>query len=102
MGYISFALQKDNQYKPLQKLGKIYGPVVGFFLGPKLRIISVSGAKAVKEALQNDDFIDRPDNWVILDRTFGKNLGKNFKFNKQSTAQVNQVLRIGILQFLSN
>ena len=76
MGYISFVLQRENPYKTIQKLGKIYGPVVGFFLGPKLPLISVCGAKAVKEALQNDDFLDRPDNWVIRDRTFGENLGK--------------------------
>ena len=80
MGYISFALQRKNPYKTIQELGKIYGPVVGFFLGPKLPLISVCGAKAVKEALQNDDFLDRPDNWVIRDRTFGENLGKNVAF----------------------
>ena len=76
MGYISFVLKRGNQYKTMQKLGKIYGPVVGFFLGPKLPFISVCGAKAVKEALQNDDLIDRPDFKVIRDRTFGERIGK--------------------------
>lgn len=59
----------------MHKLSEIYGPVVGFYLGPKQPVISVCGYDAVKEALQNDDLNGRPSNELIETRTFGKKLG---------------------------
>jgi len=78
LGYVPF-LPKGNPYKAMQKLAESYGPVVGFFLGPKQPIISICGAKAVKEALHNDGFIGRPNNSLIRSRTFGEKLGKKIQ-----------------------
>lgn len=59
----------------MQRLSEIYGPVVGFYLGPNQPVISVCGYDAVKEALQNEDLNGRPSNELIETRTFGKKLG---------------------------
>lgn len=77
VGYAPFMMRLNPKkpYKGLQKLAAKYGPVTGFYVGPRTPFISVCGAKAVKEALHNDDLIGRPDSWVILNRTFGEPLG---------------------------
>lgn len=77
VGYAPFMMKLDPKkpYKALQKLAARYGPVCGFYVGPRTPFISVCGAKAVKEALHNDDLIGRPQSWVILNRTFGLPLG---------------------------
>ena len=53
LGYITPLLStKEPFYKILQNLAKTYGPVTGFYIGPKA-FISVVGPEAVREALQN-------------------------------------------------
>ena len=68
-------LDPKKPYKGLQKLAAKYGPVTGFYMGPRTPFITVCGAKAVREALLNDDIIGRPQSWIILNRTFGEPLG---------------------------
>ena len=63
----------------MQKLAETYGPVVGFFLGPNQPIISICGAKAVKEALHNDGFIGRPNNSLIISRTFEEKTRQSYQ-----------------------
>jgi methyl farnesoate epoxidase/farnesoate epoxidase len=67
---------KDPFFKTMQKLAKTYGPVTGFYLGPTQPFISVVGAQAVREALQNGDLSGRPSGAILLSRTFGERLGK--------------------------
>jgi len=57
------------------KLSEIYGPVVGFYMGPTQPLISVCGYEAVKEALHNDDLSGRPHLAAARERTYGKDLG---------------------------
>ncbi len=59
------------------KLAEIYGPVVGFYLGPKQPVISICGHEAVREALLNEDLNGRPEGLAFLEKVFGKKLGKN-------------------------
>jgi len=68
-------MRMTQPYKALQTLATKYGPVCGFYLGPRTPFISVCGTKAVREALLNDDINGRPSNWFILSRTFGESLG---------------------------
>jgi methyl farnesoate epoxidase/farnesoate epoxidase len=59
----------------MQNLAKTYGPVTGFYIGPKA-FISVVGPEAVREALQNNDLNSRPSGTpLIRSLTFGKELG---------------------------
>lgn len=67
---------KDPFFKTMQKLAKTYGSVTGFYLGPTQPFISVVGAQAVREALQNNDLSGRPSGAIVLSRTFGERLGK--------------------------
>lgn len=77
LGYAPFINEHHPTYPfiALQKLAKIYGPVVGFFLGPKTKFISVCGYEAVREALLNEDLNGRPDNPIIKVRTYHQRLG---------------------------
>ena len=77
MGYAPFMtrLEPKKPYRALQKLAAKYGPVTGFYVGPKTPFIVVCGAKTVREALLNDDLIGRPNNGFIVSRTFGESLG---------------------------
>lgn len=77
VGFIPFLSKLDPVYPhmALKKLGDKYGPVTGFYLGPSQPFISVCGYEAVKEALNNDDLIGRPDNAARRERTFGRRLG---------------------------
>ena len=77
LGYIPFIKKHDPVYpfKAMIKLSEIYGPVVGFYMGPTQPFISVCGYKAAKEALHNDDIIGRPYLPAQKERTFGKKLG---------------------------
>ena len=68
-------MRMAKPYKQLQHLAVKYGPVSGFYLGPRTPFISVCGSKAVREALLNDDINGRPSNWFTLNRTFGESLG---------------------------
>lgn len=78
VGFIPFVTKLDAYpFKAMKKLSDIYGPVVGFFLGPRQPFISVCGYQAVKEALQNDDLNGRPSTAARRERTFGKSLGIN-------------------------
>lgn len=81
LGYAPFLLFGGATYKLLQKLAKTYGPVAGFFMGPSQAFVSVVGAKAVREALFNDDLIGRPSTNVIRNLTYGEALGNMMFFN---------------------
>nr|QSD59127.1 CYP370A15 [Diaphanosoma celebensis]QST15067.1 CYP370A5 protein [Diaphanosoma celebensis] len=80
LGYIPFVKRHDPVYpfKAMMKLSEMYGPVVGFYMGPRQAFISVCGYEAVKEALHNDDIIGRPHLPAQQERTYGKNLGIMF------------------------
>lgn len=56
LGYLPYLSQYNAKYlhKSLAKLGDIYGPVAGFYLGPWQPFVSVTGAEAVREALLNE------------------------------------------------
>ena len=75
LGYIPFIKKHDPVYpfKAMIKLADIYGPVVGFYMGPTQPFISVCGYEAVKEALHNDDLNGRP--LLVARRTYGDELG---------------------------
>ena len=78
VGYAPFLTKHDPggyAYKSLVNLSKVYGPVVGFFMGPSQPFISVCGYEAVKEALHNSDLDGRLDTDVMKSRTFGERLG---------------------------
>ena len=77
MGYIPFLNKYHPIYphKSLQKLAELYGPVVGFYLGPSQPVIVVSGFDAVREALNNRDLDGRPSNAARLERSFNQRLG---------------------------
>ena len=83
LGYITpFLSKKEPFYKIMQNLAKKYGPVTGFYIGPKA-FISVVGPEAVREALQNNDLNSRPSGALLLNSffgTFGKELGIFMKF----------------------
>lgn len=65
-----------NIYQYLNNVSKTFGPVAGFFMGPlQTPFISVCGAEAVKEALNNPDLDGRPDTPVGRSRTAGLGLG---------------------------
>lgn len=73
LGYITPLLSKKEPfYKILQNLAKTYGPVTGFYIGPKA-FVSVVGQEAVREALQNNDLNSRPSGTPLLrSLSFGK------------------------------
>lgn len=77
LGYIPFLSFYDAvfPYKALKKLGDVYGPVVGFYLGPRKPCVSVSGYDAVREALRNQHLDGRVVTPAILQRSFGKPYG---------------------------
>lgn len=77
VGYAPFIRRYDPRYlyKSLVKLSDIYGPVVGFFVGPSQPFITVCGYEAVKEAQLNEDLNGRIDNNFIRMRTFNQRLG---------------------------
>lgn len=63
-------------YQQISNLAEIYGPVMGFFLGPlSLPVIFVCGPEAVREALTNPDLDGRLDTPLIRSRTAGYGLG---------------------------
>ena len=77
LGYAPF-LSKHHpifSHLALQSLSKIYGPVVGFYMGTQ-PFVSVCGNEAVREALNNDDLNGRPSNATLRARYFHKKLGK--------------------------
>ena len=60
----------------MSNLAKIYGPVIGVFLGPfSLPTIFVCGSEAVKEALTNSDLDGRLSIPLTRARTAGYGLG---------------------------
>jgi methyl farnesoate epoxidase / farnesoate epoxidase len=75
LGYIPFIKKHDPVYpfRAMIKLSEMYGPVVGFYMGPTQPLISVCGHEAVKEALHNDDLNGRPS--LVARRTYGADLG---------------------------
>lgn len=83
VGYIPFLSRYDAAfpYKALKKLGEVYGPVVGFYLGPSTPCVSVTGYDAVKEALRNPELDGRIITPAILQRSFGKSYGPNLDFH---------------------
>lgn len=85
IGYIPKYEKKDskgetvNVYQHLVNVSKIYGPVMGLFMGPlQTCMISVNGPEAVKEALTNPDLDGRPDTPVGRGRTAGLGLGNAY------------------------
>lgn len=60
----------------MKKLGDVYGPIVGLFMGPSLPLISVCSHEAIKEALLNEDLNGRPQSLSAQSRTFWEELGK--------------------------
>ncbi|KAJ4434999.1 hypothetical protein ANN_23571 [Periplaneta americana] len=51
-----------------------YGPVVGFFLGPRTAV-AICGPREVLEVLRREEFQIRPDGDFFRERSFGKKLG---------------------------
>lgn len=83
IGFLPKLEMKDSKgetikvYQYLTNLTKIYGPVMGLFMGPlQTCVISVNGSEAVKEALNNPDLDGRPDTPLNRGRTGGLGLGK--------------------------
>ena len=62
VGYAPFFNRHDPIYphRGMMKLAHQYGPVVGFYMGPKQPMISVCGPEAVQDVLKNQDFDARP------------------------------------------
>ena len=82
IGYLPFLKNHDPKYlfKSLAKMSYIYGPVVGFFVGPQ-PVVSVCGYDAVNEAFNNPDLDGRMDSEVARSRSFGQRFGLDFSFN---------------------
>lgn len=80
VGYLPFFSSWDPQYphKAMKKMGEVFGPVVGTYVGPTQPIISVSGHEAIKEVMLNDDLSGRPELAIMMARTFGERLGNFF------------------------
>lgn len=80
VGYLPFFSSWDQQYphKAMKKMGEVYEPVVGTYMGPTQPIISVSGHEAIKEVMLNDDLSGRPELAIMMARTFGEGLGNFF------------------------
>ena len=78
VGYVPFVTKHDPVYpfRAMIKMSQIYGPVVGFYLGPSQPFVAVCGYDACKEALLNDDLVARPEFKSVKERTFNKKLGK--------------------------
>lgn len=76
-GYAPFVAEHDPLYpfKAMEKLAEMYGPVVGFYMGPLQPFISVCGNEAVREASSNEDLNGRPQLASIQARTFYEKLG---------------------------
>jgi len=85
VGYAPFINKHDpvHAHRGMMKLSKKYGEVVGFYLGPKQPVISVCGG-AVREALRNGDFGERPVTNAIknLFTSNGKVIGLFFARNE--------------------
>jgi methyl farnesoate epoxidase/farnesoate epoxidase len=79
LGYAPFVAEHHPVYpfKAMEKLAEIYGPVVGFYIGPFQPFISVCGNEAVREASNNEDLNGRPHLASIEARTFYERLGLN-------------------------
>ena len=62
VGYAPFINRHDPIYphRAMMKLAAKYGPVTGFYMGPKQPLISVCGADAVRQVLKNEDLNARP------------------------------------------
>lgn len=77
IGYIPFLkrLHPVHTHLGLKKLNDAYGPVTGVFLGPWQPFVSVTGFKAVREALLNDDLAGRVVTASKKERSFGLQLG---------------------------
>jgi len=77
VGAIRAVTKADPVYpfRAMINMSKIYGPVVGFYLGPRQAFVSVCGYEATKEALLNEDLNARPNLASIRERTFNKRLG---------------------------
>lgn len=84
LGYVPFIKKHDSTYlyKGFMKMSEIYGPVVGFYMGPRQACVSVCDYDAVKEVLHSEDFSGRFDTNLIKLRTFGQRLGKLFRNSK--------------------
>ena len=72
---------KPAAYFKYQQLSQTYGSVVGFYVGLNQPVIVVTGYKAVKDVLLNDDLIGRPSSSMARSRSFGQNLGKKKPFH---------------------
>ena len=101
VGYVPFLNRYDPKFtfKSLKKLGDLYGPVVGFYLGPSQPYVSVCGYKAVWEVLRNNDITGRPTNAARQERSFHQQLGKksliyNNILNYSLTKRINKLLGI--------
>uniref|UniRef100_T1JW18 Cytochrome P450 n=1 Tax=Tetranychus urticae TaxID=32264 RepID=T1JW18_TETUR len=74
VGYLPF-LEKNNEYKDLDRLAKKYGPVYSLSMG-KDTVIVVNDWNHAKEVLKNDDLLARPEAYVagspVVSFIFGK------------------------------
>ena len=59
----------------MAKMSKVYGPVVGFFVGPNQPMIAVCSHEAVKEAMHNEDLNGRAITAATQARTYDEKLG---------------------------
>ncbi len=85
IGYLPKLESKDSNgesvkvYQHLTNVSKIYGPVMGLYMGPlQTCVISVNGAEAVREALTNPDLDGRPDTPLNRARTGKLGLGESY------------------------
>lgn len=66
-------------FSAMPELGRRYGAVVGFFLGPCQPVIAICSREVAKEALLNPDLDGRPEHLNVTSLTFGEKLGKSWE-----------------------
>ena len=86
VGYAPFINRHDPIYphRGMMKLAEKYGPVTGFYMGPKQPLISVCGAEAVREVLKNEDLNARPITAALKEQ----NLVSSGRSNKNDDSKV--------------
>ncbi|XP_015790113.1 cytochrome P450 2J1-like [Tetranychus urticae] len=99
VGYLPF-LQKNNEYKVLDRLAKKYGPVYSLGLG-KDTVIVVNDCDHAKEVLKNDDLLYRPEsfaknNYVV---SIIEMSGSPWRVHRQNTVHLLRDLGLGKSSF---
>jgi len=77
----TLSLSGKNSHDSFRKLGEIYGPLTGLFLG-KQRAVIANGYEAAKELYAHDDFTHRPYIFSVTYHWAGRMLGVFFSNGK--------------------